>query len=228
MAAPKVVSPIHGLPIDTNLIVVGTTPGSVKDALGNGISNVSVNLNFASNGILTLVTATTDTNGNYSFTSVPFGPRSVQVDTPAGLLVLASGSVSISENGRHITFVVSNISSNPAIVDTMIVDFGPSSSTNYDQIRINGTTVDQGNNFRSRRVVSIIPTAVAGSPVSIGAQRVMLASSETQLADFTLNQGVPATFELRRFNRRMNGVPFTVTFLSGGGTLVVGVFSFAP
>ncbi len=110
----------------------------------------------------------------------------------------------------------------------MIVDFGPRGSTNYDQIRINGRTVDQGNNFRSRRVVSIIPTAVGGSPVSMGPQRVLLASSETQLSDFTLNQGAPATFELRRFNRRMNGIPFTVTFLSGGGTLVVGVSSFVP
>jgi len=200
----------------------------VKDALGNGISNVSVNLNFASNGILTSVTATTDTNGNYSFSSVPFGPRSVQVDPPAGFLVLASGSVSISENGSDITFVVLNISSNPAIVDAMIVDFGPSGGTNYDQIRINGQTVDRGNNFRSRRVVNIVPTAVGGSPVSMGPQRVILDSSETQLSDFTLNQGAPATFELRRFNRRMNGVPFTVTSLSGGRTLVVGVSSFVP
>lgn len=212
------------LPVETT----ATLRGSVKDALGNGISNVSVNLNFASNGLLSLVTATTDTNGNYSFSSVPFGPRSVQVDPPAGLLVLASGSVSISENGRDISFVVSNISSNPAVIDAIIADFGPRGSTNYDQIRINGRTVDQRNNMRSRQRVSITPTSVGGSPVSMGPQRVMLASSETQLSDFTLNQGAPATFELRRFNRRMNGVLFTVTFLSGGGTLVVGVSSFAP
>ncbi len=212
------------LPVETT----ATLRGGVKDALGNGISNVSVNLNFASNGFLTSVTATTDTNGNYSFSSVPFGPRSVQVDPPAGLLVLASGSVSISDDGRNITFVVSNISSSPATVDAMIVDFGPRGSTNYDQIRINGRTVDQGNNFRSRRVVSIIPTAVGGSPVSMGPQRVLLATSETQLSDFTLNQGAPATFELRQFNRRMNGLSFTVTFLSGGGTLVVGVSNFIP
>ncbi len=212
------------LPVETT----ATLRGSVKDALGNGISNVSVNLNFASNGFLTLVTAITDTNGNYSFSSVPFGPRSVQVDPPAGLLVLASGSVSISEDGRDITFVVSNISSNPAVIDAIIADFGPRSSTNYDQIRINGRTVDQRNNMRSRQRVSITPTSVGGSPVSMGPQRVMLASAEIQLSDFTLNQGAPATFELRRFNRRMNGVLFTVTFLSGGGTLVVGVSSFAP
>jgi len=212
------------LPVETT----ATLRGSVKDALGNGISNVSVNLNFASNGILTLVTATTDTNGNYSFSSVPFGPRSVQVDPPAGLLVLASGSVSISDNGRDITFVVSNISSNPAVIDAIIADFGPRGSTNYDQIRINGRTVDRQNNMRSGQRVSITPTSVGGSSVSMGPQRVLLASSETQLSDFILNQGAPATFELRRFNRRMNGVLFTVTFLSGGGTLVVGVSSFAP
>jgi len=211
-------------PVETT----ATLRGGVKDALGNGISNVSVNLNFASNGILTSVTATTDTNGNYSFSSIPFGPRSVQVDPPAGLLVLASGSVSISDNGRNITFVVSNISSNPATVDAMIVDFGPRGSTNYDQIRINGRTVDGGNNFRSRRVVNIVPTTVGGSPVSMGPQRVLLASSETQLSDFTLNLGAPATFELRRFNRPMNGLSFAVTLLSGGGTLVVGVSNFIP
>jgi len=217
--------------ISLEILSVETTAtlrGAVKDALGNGISNVSVNLNFASNGILTSVTATTDTNGNYSFSSVPFGPRSVQVDPPAGLLVLAPGSVSISDDGRDITFVVSNISSNPAVIDAIIADFGPRGSTNYDQIRINGQTVDRGNNFRSRQAVNIVPTSVGGSPVSMGPQRVLLASSETQLSDFTLNQGAPATFDLRRFNRRMNGISFTVTFLSGGGTLVVGVSSFAP
>ena len=173
------------LPVETT----ATLRGAVKDALGNGISNVSVNLNFASNGILTLVTAITDANGNYSFSSVPFGARSVQVDPPAGLLVLSTGSVTTSDNGRNITFVVSNISSNPAVIDSMIVDFGSRGGTNYDQIRINGLTVDRGNNFRSRRVVNIVPTSVGGSPVSMGPQRVMLDSSESQLSDFILNQG---------------------------------------
>lgn len=212
------------LPVETT----ATLRGAVKDALGNGISNVSVNLNFASNGILTLVTAITDANGNYSFSSVPFGARSVQVDPPAGLLVLSTGSVTTSDNGRNITFVVSNISSNPAVIDSMIVDFGSRGGTNYDQIRINGRTVDRGNNFRSRRVVNIVPTSVGGSPVSMGPQRVMLDSSESQLSDFILNQGAPATIELRRFNRRMNGTSFAVTLLSGGGTQVVGVFNFVP
>ena len=212
------------LPVETT----ATLRGAVKDALGNGISNVSVNLNFASNGILTLVTAITDANGNYSFSSVPFGARSVQVDPPAGLLVLSTGSVTTSDNGRNITFVVSNISSNPAVIDSMIVDFGSRGGTNYDQIRINGRTVDRGNNFRSRRVVNIVPTSVGGSPVSMGPQRVMLDSSESQLSNFILNQGAPATIELRRFNRRMNGTSFAVTLLSGGGTQVVGVFNFVP
>ena len=212
------------LPVETT----ATLRGAVKDAQGNGVSNVSVNLNFASNGILTLVTAITDANGNYSFSSVPFGSRSVQVNPPAGLLVLSSGSVTISDNGRHITFVASNISSNPAIIDSMIVDFGSGGGINYDQIRINGQTVDRGNNFRSRRVVNIVPTSVGGSPVSMGPQRIMLDSSESQLSDFILNQGAPATFELRRFNRRMNGNAFAVTVLSGGGTQVVGLFNFVP
>ncbi|NIO11965.1 MAG: prepilin-type N-terminal cleavage/methylation domain-containing protein [Deltaproteobacteria bacterium] len=212
------------LPVETT----ATLRGAVKDGLGNGVSNVAVNLNFASNGVLSSVTAITDSNGSFSFSSVPFGPRSVEVDPPAGLLILSSGSVAISDDGRDITFVVTNISSNPAVIDTMIVDFGPSGGTNYDQIRINGRTVDRGNNFRSRRRVSIVPTSIAGSPVRLGPQRVLLAATESDLPDFVLNQGTPATFELGNFNRRMNGVSFTVTFLTAGGTQVVGVSSFVP
>ena len=211
-------------PVETT----ATLRGSVKDALGSGISNVSANLNFASNGILTSVTAITDTIGNFSFSSVPFGPRSVEVNSPSGLLVLASGSVSRSKDGKNITFEVTNVSSNPAIIDSIIADFGPSGSTNYDEIRINGSSVDPGKDFQSGQVVSITPTSLAGSPIALGPQRVFLGFSETQIPDITLSQGAPATIELRRFNQRMNGVPFTVTFLSGGGTLVVGVSSFVP
>jgi len=211
-------------PVETT----ATLRGSVKDALGSGISNVSANLNFASNGILTSVTAITDTNGNFSFSSVPFGPRSVKVNSPSGLLVLASGSVSINKEGKNITFVVRNVSSNPAIIDSIIADFSPSGSTNYDEIRINGSSVDPGKDFQSGQVVSITPTSLAGSPIALGPQRVFLGFSETQIPDITLSQGAPATIELRRFNQGMNGIPFTVTFLSGGGTLVVGVSSFVP
>jgi len=102
----------------------GTIRGTVKDTAGNPLANVPVNLNFPSNGVLTTsAPATTDANGNYSFTSVPFGPRSVQVDLSSGLLVLSSGSVTISPNGRDITFVILNLSSSTATITDIRVDF---------------------------------------------------------------------------------------------------------
>jgi len=205
---------------------MGTLRGTVRDVMRNGLSNVPVALYFSSNGILSSVSATTDTNGNYSFSSVPFGSHSLEVNPPSGLLALSSGSVSISSNGRDITFVALNLSSNPTVVNAVVADFGPRGSTNYDRIRINGRTVDRGNNFRSQSRVNITATTLGASPIVQGPQRVFLDSSEAQLPDITLSQGTPTTIELQRFNRRMTGVPFTVTFLSGGG--VVGVFSFVP
>ena len=210
------------LPVETNGIIRGT----VRDITGNGLPNVSVTLNFSSVGVLGAVSATTDTNGNFSFNSVPFGSHSIEVNPSSGLLALSSGSVTISSNGQNITFDVLNPSSNPAVIDSMVADFGLRSSTNYDQIRINGSNVDFGSNFRSRVRVSITPTTLAGSGVVRGPQRVSLDSPEVQFPDIQMTQGAPSTIELRRFNRRMNGIPFVVSFLSGGS--VVGVASFVP
>lgn len=210
------------LPVETNGIIRGT----VRDITGNGLPSVPVTLNFSSVGFLRAVTATTDTNGNFSFSSVPFGSHSIEVNPSSGLLALSSGSVTISSNGQNITFVVLNLSSSGAVIDAVVADFGDRSSTNYDQIRINGRTVDRGNNFHSRVRVSITPTTLVGSATVRGPKRVSLGSPEVQLPDIQMSQGAPSTFELRRFNRRMNGIPFSVSFLSGGS--VVGVASFVP
>lgn len=209
----------------------GALRGTVRGAMGNGLSGIPMTLHFASGGALRDVTASTDSNGNYSFSGVPFGPHSIEANPASGLLALASGSVSISSNGRDITFGVLNLSSIAVIVSAMSADFGSRGSTNYDQIRIDGLTVDHGSNFRSGDRVSITSTTLAGGPATNTLQRIVVDSPETQVPDIRLGQsggGTPVSVELRQFNRSMNGVAFTVTFLAPGGAAVLGVVTFVP
>ena len=201
-----------------------TMRGLVQDGQGNSVRIAPVDLNFAFNGSVTTVTATTDPSGNYSFTSVPFGPRSVHVNPSSGILVLSPGSVSNSGNGQNPEFDVFNPSGSAVTITDMRADY--SGGANYDRIRINGTTVDNGNNFVSGQLVDIDDTVIAANPAPKGPLRVFVGSPDVQLPDIVLTPGTVATIEVERFNRDMSGIPFTVTFLAGGTT--VGVVNFTP
>ncbi len=202
----------------------GTIRGTVKDAAGNPLAVVPMNLIFPSNGGLSVVTVITDANGNYSFTSVPFGQRSVQVDLFSALIVLSPGSVTISPTGRDITFVILNLSSSTAAITDIRADF--TGGANYDRIRIDKTIVDNGNNFVSGQVVDIDDTTIAANPVVKGPLRVFVDSPDAIVPDFGVGQGQAATIELERFSQDMTGIPILVFFFNGA--TLIGIVSFTP
>ncbi len=195
-----------------------TLRGIVKDSGGNPLASVDVDLNFPSNGILSTVTATTDAAGNYTFTSVPFGPRSVKAKPR---LVLSPGTVAQGGGGKDISFRVLNYSESAYTISAIRVDFDPVAD-NYDEIKINGSNVDSGNNFTSGQDVTVTATAIAASPATRPSVRVFNESPDTQLPDISISgQGTAADIEINNFNKGVRGTTMKVTFNPNGASSVV-------
>lgn len=201
-----------------------TIRGSVKDTAGNGLAGVSVDLNFASNGSLSTVTATTDSNGNYAFLSAPFGPRSVQ---PNATLVLVPGSITTSGGANNnVNFQMTNYSSS-AVTVTIVNVTCPAGVTDYARIRFDGRNVDPGGEelCGADTPVSGSNTAFSANPTPPAPLRVVVDSPDSQLPDLTIRGGgATRTIQLRDFengnsNVDMRNKTLTVTFtFAGGGT----------
>ncbi|MCZ6626162.1 MAG: prepilin-type N-terminal cleavage/methylation domain-containing protein [Deltaproteobacteria bacterium] len=209
-----------------------TIRGSVKDTVGNGVASIAVDLNFPSNGSLSTVPATTDLNGNYSFTFAPFGARSVMVGSSGvGGLSYESGSASISgAANNNVDFRMINSSGSDVTITRMTV--ACTGATRYDDIVIDGSVVDSGSNHRCGNTVNISATTVLANPNSGQPTRIFVDSVDSQLPDLILRSGTMATIQLSNFETigpgggdfDMTGQSITVTFLNG--SIVVGTASF--
>jgi hypothetical protein len=102
-----------------------------------------------------------------------------------------------------------------------------SGGSNYDQIRINGTTVDSANNFVTGQKVDITDTTIAASPAARPSMRVFVDSPDTQLPDITISgQATSATIELNNFNNDVEGQGITFKITLFNGNTVIGVLVF--
>jgi prepilin-type N-terminal cleavage/methylation domain-containing protein len=200
-----------------------TVRGIVKDVTGTGLGSIPVEFYSAVNGTLpgTPPSTTTDANGNYSFTLVPFGARAVRALPPARLLLLP-GSVTTQTNGEWVIFTVVNYSASPITITTMSATWTPSAGTQYDSIYINQVVVDTGNNITSGTVHDITDTAIAANPLPSPSMRVFVDSADSQLPDMLLTSGTKTTVRLEFENGDdMRGRPFTVVFNHTGGPSTV-------
>src|SRR3972149_2962273 len=115
-----------------------TIRGTVKNTGGAGLAGVPVELYYPDNGTLTTVTVPgTDANGNYSFSSVPFGARAVKANPPGLLLVPNSVSVGGAGNA-FVTFNVANYSGSSITIDNLVVNCAGTGATRYDDITVDG------------------------------------------------------------------------------------------
>jgi len=204
-----------------------TVRGTVKNTAGAGLAAVSVELYSAVNAAVTTTTATTDANGNYSVTSVPFGQRAVMAN-PTGL-VLVSGSVTVSNGDAtndNVNFQVINYTASPITVGRITVNCVGTLATRYDDIRVgtSGTDLSGANNIvcaptQTQITLSTSQTVPANStpPSSL---RVVVDSADTQLPDFTLRGGGIMTFRIEEFETAAGSVD-----MSGGQTITVSFFT---
>jgi general secretion pathway protein G len=219
--------------ITVNIVANDTTAtlrGTVKNTSGVGLAGVPVELYFPSNGTLTTSSpATTDTNGNYSFSSVPFGARAVK---PNPTLVLVPGSVIVSGGGnRNVEFDVINYSGSSVTVASVNVVTCPG-AVRYDDIEFDNQAVDTGNDHPCGTNISVSGgnTAFNANPTPPSSLRVVVDSPDTQLPDLTLRGGITRHIELIRFETaagapvNMSGKTLTVTFnLVAGGSATMTV-----
>jgi len=187
----------------------GTVRGRIASSSGEGASGVDVDLNFSSNGSLSAVTATTDSNGNFAFTSVPFGARSV---TPGGAgLALVPGSVKLDGKGKDFEFRVSNFSGSDLVLTNLKAVY--SDPKEYKQIFVDGTKVSDGK-FFSDDIASFSPSATIAAASGVGPLRVFVDASSVLLPDIVLS-GTEAKIELKKFKNDITGISFTITFSNG-------------
>lgn len=201
-----------------------TVRGTVKDTAGVLLEAVPVEFYSAVNGTLTTTPGTTDASGNYSFASVPFGPRAIKV---LPNFVYTPGSVT-GGGTTIITFRILNYAETPITITHMQVSWtgGPAS---YNRIRIDlglggGLIIVYGGGVGAPpppvgpgTVVTLgsIPAnrTVAASPALRPSTRVFVDTSDVNLPDTTITGGAtPATIEIRFTANMPVGTPITVTF----------------
>lgn len=199
-----------------------TVRGSVTDSAGVGLEGVPVEIYSAVAGTLTTTTTNTDANGDYLFTSVPFGARAVRA---LPRLVYSPGSVTTAGGGTDITFSVVNYSNSAFVVDFVRAVY--TGGGTYNQIRIDGVAVDPPGTFSSGTNVNVTNTSIAASSATRPSMRVYVDSPDSQLPRIVISgQGTVARIELNNFSVDKRGTPFTVTFTDTGG--VTSIVKFTP
>ena len=201
-------------------ILKGETTGTVRGALSPVLAGIDVDLNFPSNGSLATVTATTDSNGNFTFTSVPFGPRSVKARPENEGLILSPGMAITKGGGKDLEFRVLNFSTSPVVLTSLVAVY--SDPKEFQQVKVGGVNVADAT-FFSGDTVNFSPTApISASGIVQGPIRVFADAPEVLLPDIVLIGGTEAKIELKKFKNDITGVPFTITFSDGS------VVSFTP
>lgn len=217
------------LSILANETTATTVRGAVKDSAGFGVQGVSVELYSPVNGVLTTTPINTDANGEYSFTSVPFGPRAVRALPPARFFLVPGSAVAETfggDAGRNVVFQIVNYSATAITITTITASWNPSADR-YDDIEINQINVDDSapppnNNFDSAELVDITDTAISANPLPSSSVRVFVDSADAQLPDIKLGTGSTARIELQfEGGDDMRNRDFTVTFAHTGGPSTV-------
>jgi len=200
-----------------------TVRGTVKDTAGVGLEGVPVEIYAPVNGVLTTTTATTDANGQYVFSSVPFGPRGVKARPR---FVYSPGSVTVGPPGnRTVSFKMVNYSESTETIDRVKIDY--TGGATWDQFSINGTRVDPATVNSTGQDINLTDTAISASPVARPAYRVFVDAPDAQLPDVTITgQGTSVAIDIR-FSVSMTGIPITVT-INPSGPFPISIVKFTP
>lgn len=199
-----------------------TVRGTVKDTGGNLLEAVPVEFYSAVSGALsTAGPVDTDANGNYSFTSVPFGPRAVKAKPN---FLYALGSVT-GAGTTMITFNILNYAESVVAINRMKVDWNTAAGpSQFNRIRIDlggggGLVTCFSGNTTPGVVVTLTCAAgdrtVAASPAARPSTRVFIDSFDVKLADTAITgAATPATMEIRFIGGAVPAgtMPTTVTF----------------
>lgn len=213
--------------------MLATIVGYVRDANGNALPGVAASLVHPSGGALTLVSTTTDANGAYSFSDIPFGSRSLAV-LPELVYVVGSAFVK-GGPGEDLEFVIQNFSANAVTITGFKAEYDVTAF--YDTLIIGNTQVYTGASGRigddQQVPFTNNPSAIPGTGSSTAQiVPIRVQSGFTLALDQDVGQtaqaGATVRIKLNNFRDAltggssvdMTGVSIRVTFTHGATTSV--------
>ncbi len=214
-----------------------TVNGYATDATDTPLVGAEVSIHYPEDGVLTLDSATTDPNGFYQFTDVPFGIRSVELEPV--LLLVQESVMTFGGSNQNVRFSVVNYGSDAVTVRSLTATY--TAAAFYNDTRWGATDVYNcaGVPAGSGSMLTLsADQTVAASPTPPPIAQVAVASSVVHVPDITVEgTGTQATVELRIFrtgggacnsgsNVNMSGTTFTDVTLRDPGNNIVGQFSF--
>lgn len=122
--------------------VYSTVVSYVRDSAGNPMSNVTVKMNYPSNGGLTSSTTTSSAVGAYSFSSIPLGSRSVSIEPK---LAYSEGSAVTLGGGTTVEFVMLSFACGTLTSETATLG----TTAYYSQFWVGNTQVFNNNVTRA-------------------------------------------------------------------------------
>lgn len=189
-----------------------TVRGVLKTSAGDRVPSAPVDINYPVNGTLTTTTATSDTNGVYSFSSIPFGKRSVQ---PRPTLVYSPNTAVTTNTGSTLQFAILNMSSSSVTITNLTATFN-SPGNNYQGIFWNGTRVNNQTRTSGQTANFSPSQTIAGTSTTPPPQVVIIDEPDVQLPDLIVfPQGTNALVVLDNWNNSITGIPITITFSNG-------------
>ncbi|MFN3466939.1 MAG: carboxypeptidase regulatory-like domain-containing protein, partial [Candidatus Brocadiales bacterium] len=167
-----------------------TVSGFVRDDAGNGVSGVTVTLNYPSNGSLTTATATTNASGLYSFNNVPYGNHSLSISSSK--LVLASGTGQTEGGfGNNVVFTIINTSTNIVSLTGLTATYNINPTAYYESVSFVNNQVFNRSNPRvsSEEAITFTnPVSVTAAPDAPMAVAVCVQSPATWVPDIRLGR----------------------------------------
>jgi hypothetical protein len=214
-----------------------TVTGYATDASDTPLPGAEVSIHYPENGVLTSDTATTDANGFYQFTDIPFGMQSVEFEPR---LLLVPGSVTtFGGSNQHVRFSVVNYGSDDVTVRSLAATY--TTTAFYNDARWGAADVYDCAGVPAGSGSTLTLSAdqtVAASTTPPVTMRVAVASAVVEAVDITVEgTGTQATVELRIFRTgggscssgslvNMRGTTFTDVTLRDPSNNIVGQFSF--
>ena len=124
--------------------MLSTVVGYVRDSAGNPLEGVGVKVNHPTDGVLVEQSTETDSAGAYTFTSIPFGVRSLAIDP--GLIYVNDSGVTLN-SGSDVEFVVQNHASSDVTITSFKAEY--SVTAFYEKLEIGSETVFDNSSNRA-------------------------------------------------------------------------------
>ncbi|MEE9200443.1 MAG: hypothetical protein V3V45_03265 [Candidatus Brocadiales bacterium] len=210
--------------------------GYVRDTLGDGVRDVTVTINYPSNGALTTAPATTDDEGRYEFLDldgitipIPIGDRIITID-PAKLVYKPGTAKTLTDDRDDVQFKIENFSDSNISISSIKVDYTVSPAAYYEKVIIGGVTVYTYSGTRPGNGTTVTFGAASVSASTVAKQPFLarIQAGRVETPDITVDRlvvGGSLTIELQDFvdadsggsavTVDMTGIPLTVTFDDG-------------